>query len=73
MAILLSPASSSGSVPGPQSRRKVSVPDLREPYINKLRYIIGTFDWSHMFCADDDIDVMYFSLPFVLLAVLHVP
>ena len=35
-----------------------SVPDLREPYINKLRYIIGTFDWSHLFCADDDIDVI---------------
>ena len=59
MAILLSPASSSGSVSGPRSRRKVSVPDLREPYINKLRYIIGTYDWSHLFCADNDIDVMY--------------
>jgi len=52
-------ASSSGSVSGPRSRRKVSVLDLREPYINKLRYIIGTFDWSHLFCADNDIDVMY--------------
>ena len=59
MAILLSPASSSGSVSGPQSKRKVSVPDLREPCINKLRYIISTFDWSHLFCADDDTDVMY--------------
>ena len=58
-AILLSPASSSGSVSGLQSRRKVSVPDIREPYINKLRYTIGTFNWSHLFCADDDIDVMY--------------
>lgn len=67
MAILLSPASSSGSVSGPQSRRKVSVPDLREPYINKLRYIIGTFDWSHLFCADDDIDVMYCNF----LTILH--
>jgi len=53
MAILLSPASSSGSVTGSQSRRKVSVPDLHE-----LRYIIGNFDWSHLFCADDDIDVI---------------
>ena len=49
------------TVSGPQSRRKVSVPDLREPYINKLRYIIGTYDWSHLFCADDDIDVMYYE------------
>jgi len=44
-----------------------SVPDLREPYINKLRYIIGTFDWSHLFCADDDIDVMYCNF----LTILH--
>jgi len=58
MAIVLSPVSSSGSVSGPQSRRKVSVHDLREPYINKLRYIIGTYDWSHLFCADD---VLQFS------------
>ena len=63
MAILLSPASSSESVSGRQCRRKVSVPDLRESYINKLRY----YNWSHLFCVDDDIDVMYCNF----LTILH--
>ena len=37
----------------------MNVSDLREPYIDKLRYAIGTFDWNGIFCNTLDIDTVY--------------
>jgi len=41
----------------------IRVFDLREQYINKLRYILGTYDWDTLFYEDkygvDDIDWIY--------------
>jgi len=47
------------AIPATTSRRKVSVFDLREPYIDKLRYAIGTYDWHGVFCDVNDIDIVY--------------
>ena len=41
----------------------IRVFDLREQYINKLHYILGTYDWDTLFYEDkydvDDIDWIY--------------
>jgi len=57
MAVILCPANS-GPIPT-TLRRKVSVFDLREPNIDKLRYAIGTYDWHGVFCDVNDIDIVY--------------
>jgi len=58
MAVILCPANS-GPTPTTTSRRKVSVFDLREPYIDTLRYAIGTYDWHGVFCDVNDTDIVY--------------
>ena len=40
------------------TRKKVSVPDLRESFVNKLRYYIGTFDWDTVL-SDSGIGITY--------------
>jgi len=58
MAVIMSPINS-GPTFTTTARRKVSVFDLREPYIDKLRHAIGTYDWNDVFCDADDIDTVY--------------
>jgi len=49
MAVLLHSSRDTGPQKQSGKRQKATVLDLREPFINKLRYYIGTFDWNGMF------------------------
>ena len=48
MAVLLHSSYDIGPQKLSGNRKKATVLDLREPFINKLRYYIGTFDWNGM-------------------------
>jgi len=48
MAVLLHSSYDIGPQKQSGNRQKATVLDLREPFINKLRYYIGTFDWNGM-------------------------
>ena len=46
---------------------------LREPYVNKLRYNIGTYDWSQLFCGVyDDIDSLYSNFLHVVKSLIDI-
>ena len=59
MAVILFPLDSGAMFTVLPRRRKVSVFDLRKPYIFKLRHAIGAYDWNLEFYDVENIDTMY--------------
>ena len=59
MAVILSPAIETERCMELGPRQKVPVFDLREPFVNKLRYYIGMYDWDSLLNDCSDIDLCY--------------
>ena len=59
MAVILSPAIETERCMELGPRQKVPVFDLREPFVNKLRYYIGMYDWDSLLNDCTDIDLCY--------------
>jgi len=59
IAVILSPAIETERCMELGPRQKLPVFDLRAPFVNKMRYYIGMYDWDSLLNDCSDIDLCY--------------